>query len=280
MHNAATDRKKVFLIGPLPTCERDGTEITPMKDKLADTCDLIYAGSLDDRVVEVVKSASANRRFDAIVTHMPPNRGNVETSSFTLPSMYSLRRYRTSIGHVTSIKRIDPHIVAIAYTGAGEDAYLALSSSGLDGIVFKTRDIFQDAERVSSNLTSSLKDAFLDYGQETPELRTEEGYTLADTEVNFVTGAGIFELGGLVKFAAENRDTEMWIVKDGQEYSARDTMGLLTAEMYRGVPITVKVEGTGEVAAEMVYSICSIFASRYCFDVSLDRFKKETPNLQ
>jgi phosphotransferase system HPr-like phosphotransfer protein len=223
----------------------------------------------NDPSAEIRAALKANDRYRGIVTHLPWRDNGSGGADY---------------GHtarlITSIKLIDLDLRLVGYTGMGPNyhAKVMMYDSGVEAIFDRTRNTAEDARLIVSAMTQLLGEPLTDYGQEKPVLREEGGYTVADTVSNFFGCMGFGEWGSIMLLLKDKKRDVLFVNNQTKhECHWRDPMELLSLEICRGTPVTVKVEGNDELSRDIASQVCSAFAARHSFTVTFDKFSPK-PN--
>ena len=111
---------------------------------LSEKYDIQIHPGLDDTVIDIVSQAVPNKKYDAIITHVPFKHRSFEHMPIAyldhlLPSILYSELYGRSLNILAKIKKIQ-NIPIIAYTGADNCAAiysLFMEAGGVDHIIHK-----------------------------------------------------------------------------------------------------------------------------------------------
>jgi hypothetical protein len=127
-----------------------------IRESLEKIYDVTLHNNLDNEVIDLILQPFNTRKFDAIITNMPPN--SVSSS----PALLALRRifiescYQDSLKVLKEIKKL-MSIPIIIYTGAGNSPAVEIVFSEVgDWIVHKSEDPGDDSQKIHNALNTLL----------------------------------------------------------------------------------------------------------------------------
>jgi phosphotransferase system HPr (HPr) family protein len=217
---------------------------------------------LSEGIVDFVRNEQAEDPFDAIVTHVPNQRGNIASYDGSMQILHELRTM------------LDIPIVAYSgATGLGATA----SDDYVDGYVSKSRDAEKDLEAIIRALERAW-----DYLENQPCVGPPvmieiEGRITVEAVVNSTSGLALAVSARIVKDLSDvERDVTLARTdRPDLIINCKEMMALMTLEAYEGTSVRISVEGTDAEARRVASRLYGGITSRYGCDMKFDSFVED-----
>jgi hypothetical protein len=248
-----------------------------IREELAKKYDLIFHRHLDGDVIDLIRQSIVDRRFDAMVTHMPCNRPPYPASS-GLNIVDVQNSYNDSLHILEEIRKlIDMPIIICSGAGNSSTNCTVFLSVG-DDVIEKSTDAVKDFKKIDLALKKFLRKYKRFPLQVTyPPLRTENGYTVTPVRVN-LTGWLNFISAGMIFRECKDYPEKILFKVSRKVKDARKFFDLvMPPAIHEGQKLIICVEGTGEEAQRKALRLYAAFSSRDWFTMDPDRFENEIP---